>query len=323
MQKKEKSDNKKKTKKSSGIGLALWAVAALIILILFIANQNKIATNLKATGFFNKAGLKTPEFVEKAEEPETVQAERKNKVEPIGPVEIDLNSTVAEPEKTEAPVIAQNAAAKKQQEETQEIIKEKETPKTPAAEIIAEEPAPAEKTAKTAQPAKKETVKKESPKAEKKETVVKKEVSVSTPSVKKMKLKLFFMIISSNGTVARKEVVREMKKSDSPLVDAIHAIIAGPDASEEKNGCRTLISSGTKLIGASVKNGIATLNFSGEFEFNQYGIEGLRGQLQQIVYTATAFPTVEGVQFLVDGERKEYLGQEGVWIGTPLGRNSF
>ena len=80
---------------------------------------------------------------------------------------------------------------------------------------------------------------------------------------------------------------------------------------------------GKRLIGASVKNGTATLNFSGEFEFNQYGIEGLRGQLQQIVYTATAFPTVESVQFLVDGEKKEYLGQEGVWIGTPLGRNSF
>ncbi|WP_407398175.1 GerMN domain-containing protein [Treponema sp.] len=299
MQKKEKSENKKKSsKKTSGIGFAIWVVAALIILVLFIINQNKIANNLKATGFFNKTGLKTPEFVEKAEEPETVQAERKNEVEPIGPVEIDLNSTVAETPKTASPVKAQNETAKKQQQETIEVAKGKETaPKT-------EKP-------------------KTEPKTEKKETIVKKEVAVSTPSTKTMKLKLFFMTINSNGTVARKEVLREMKKSDSPLVDAINAVISGPNASEEKSGCRTLVSSGTKLIGASVKNGIATLNFSGNFEFNEYGIEGLRGQLQQIVYTATAFPTVEGVQFLVDGEKKEYLGQEGVWIGTPLGRNSF
>ena len=65
------------------------------------------------------------------------------------------------------------------------------------------------------------------------------------------------------------------------------------------------------------------LNFSGEFEFNQYGIEGTRGQLQQIVFTATAFPTVESVQFLVDGEKRDYLGSEGVWIGSPLSRNNF
>lgn len=299
MQKKNKSENKKKSsKKTSGIGFALWVVAALFILILFILNQNTIASNLKATGFFNKTGLKTPEFVEKAEEPDEVQAERKNEVEPIGPVEIDLNTAVTETPKASSPVKAQNETAKKQQQETIEVAKEKET-------------APKNETAKTA------------PKTEKKETVVKKEVSVTTKSTKTMKLKLFFMTINSNGSVARKETVREMKKSDSPLVDAIHAVIEGPNAQEEKAGCRTLVSSGTKLIGASVKNGIATLNFSGEFEFNEYGIEGLRGQLQQIVYTATAFPTVEGVQFLVDGEKKEYLGQEGVWIGTPLGRTSF
>ena len=54
-------------KKRTGIGLALWLLAALLILIIFLINQDKIASNLKATGFFSKTGLKTPEFVEKAE----------------------------------------------------------------------------------------------------------------------------------------------------------------------------------------------------------------------------------------------------------------
>lgn len=296
MSKKKKSEDKKKSNKNnSGIGLALWIVAALFILILFILNQNKIASNLKSTGFFNKTGLKTPEFVEKAEEPQKIQSERKNDIEPIAPVEIDLNTTISETQKNDSPIQPQNETAKKQQQETIKTIKEKEN--SPSQEKEIKEP--------------------------KKETIVKKEVSVTTNSTKTMKLKLFFMTINSNGSVARKESVREMKKSDSPLVDAINAIISGPNASEEKNGCRTLISNGTRLIGASVKNGIATLNFSSDFEFNEYGIEGLRGQLQQIVWTATAFPTVEGVQFLIDGEKREYLGQEGVWIGTPLGRNSF
>jgi spore germination protein GerM len=43
----------------------------------------------------------------------------------------------------------------------------------------------------------------------------------------------------------------------------------------------------------------------------------------QVVYTATAFSTVDSVQILIDGEKKEYLGSEGVWIGSPLARSSF
>lgn len=140
---------------------------------------------------------------------------------------------------------------------------------------------------------------------------------------KTMDLKLYFMSITSDGSIVRTEVTRNMPKTSSPLYDSINALISGPSAEEEAKGCRTLVSSGTRLLSASVTAGIATLNFSGEFEFNQYGIEGTRGQLQQIVYTATAFPTVESVQFLVDGEKRDYLGSEGVWIGSPLSRNNF
>ena len=138
-----------------------------------------------------------------------------------------------------------------------------------------------------------------------------------------MDLKLYFMSINSDGSVVRTEITRSMPKTSSPLYDSINALISGPSAEEEAKGCRTLVSTGTRLLGASVSSGVATLNFSSEFEFNQYGIEGTRGQLQQIVFTATAFPTVESVQFLVDGERRDYLGSEGVWIGSPLTRNNF
>jgi len=291
-------------KKRTGIGLALWVLAALLILIIFLINQDKIASNLKATGFFNKTGLKTPEFVEKAEVKSSSVAD-KNEVAPIETIEIDLNGVGSHVEEESAQssaqeniyenVKAQNDTAKKQQESA---VEEKINSKTEKKES-------AQKT-------------------EEKETTVRKEVSVKTePKTSSMKLKLYFMTINSDGSVSRKEIIREMKKSDSPLMDAVNALIKGPVASEENSGCRSLVSENTRLIGASVKNGTATLNFSGDFEFNKYGIEGLRGQLQQIVFTATAFPTVENVQFLVDGEKKEYLGSEGVWIGTPLNRNSF
>ncbi len=286
---------KKTKKKTSGLNLALWVVAALILLVIFLVNQNRIARNLKSTGFFSKTGIKTPVFVEQADETSD-KKQNKNDVAPIETIEIDLNgigSHIEEEKQEVVPaVVAQNELSKQQQEE---IVEKKQ--------IVEEQ--------------KKQTV-------EKKEVSIKKEISVKTEQpVSMMKLKLYFMTINSDGSVLRKEVTREMKKTDSPLMDSIKALISGPTAAEERNGCRSLISDETKLIGASVKNGTAVLNFSGEFEFNQYGIEGLRGQLQQIVWTATAFPTVENVQFLIDGEKREYLGSEGVWIGTPLNRNSF
>ena len=85
----------------------------------------------------------------------------------------------------------------------------------------------------------------------------------------------------------------------------------------------TLIPSGTKLLGATIKNGIATLNFSEEFEYNKVGVEGYIAQLMQVVYTATSFNTVNSVQFIVEGQREDYLGSEGEWIGSPLSRSSF
>ena len=107
------------------------------------------------------------------------------------------------------------------------------------------------------------------------------------------------------------------------MTDAINALLAGPLPSEQSKDCMTLIPSGTKLLGASVKDGVAVLNFNENFEFNSVGVEGYIAQLMQIVYTATEFPTVKSVQFLIEGKRKDYLGSEGQWIGSPLSRSSF
>ena len=100
-------------------------------------------------------------------------------------------------------------------------------------------------------------------------------------------------------------------------------MLAGPTADELSKDMMTLIPSGTKLLGASVKNGIATLNFNENFQFNSVGVEGYIAQLMQIVYTATEFSTVRNVQFLIEGEKRDYLESEGQWIGSPLARSSF
>lgn len=302
-----KKSSKKKNKKV-GIGVALWFLIALILLILFIVNWQKIASNLKSTGFFEKNNLKTPSFVENAETLPKDDSEEKNDVEPISSVQININDDeLSLNSSTENSVTSQNELTFRQQELAQENVKKSDA----LSEISSTSN---ENSASSSEQSQNQNSQSSAQKNQNQETK-------SVPAT--MNIKLYFMTINSNGTVSRKEVTRTMKKSDGPLVDSINALISGPTVEEENLGCRSLISNGTKLISASVKNGIATLNFSSEFEFNQYGIEGTQGQLQQIVFTATAFPTVESVQFLVDGEKKSYLGSEGVWIGTPLSRNSF
>ena len=281
----KKEDEKEESKTGSFIALVIWLIAAIALFALFVINQKKIVSNLKSTGFFGRLFGKTPAFVENAEVPVQDQA-GKNDVDPGVGVDIDLSSGQGKGDYSyESGILAENQAAK----DAQNNLLEPATLNS-----------------------------------NKENTGTNGEQKPQTNEVPRMiDLKLFFMVINSDGSVSRREVTRSMKKTGGPLVDAINALIQGPSEEEEGKGCATLVSTGTRLLGASVKNGIATLNFSGEFEFNQWGIEGLRGQLQQIVYTATAFPTVESVQFLVDGVQKDYLGSEGVWIGTPLNRNSF
>ena len=137
-------------------------------------------------------------------------------------------------------------------------------------------------------------------------------------------LQLCFVNIDGDGAVVRQVIKRKVPKSDSPLTTAINLLLQGPDTtkSAERN-CMTLIPAGTKLLSAKVSGGVAYLNFNENFEINTYGVEGYIHQLEQIVYTATAFSTVNSVQFLIEGQKRDYLGSEGQWIGSPLSRSSF
>lgn len=151
-----------------------------------------------------------------------------------------------------------------------------------------------------------------------------KEKNQTKPDVSTTNIKLYFINIDSDGSVIRKQITRSVAKNDSPLTTALKLLLEGPNStsSSEKN-CITLIPKNTKLLSARVQDRTAYLNFNENFEFNEVGIEGYIGQLMQIVYTSTEFSTVDSVQFLIDGNKKDYLGSEGQWIGSPLSRASF
>lgn len=135
--------------------------------------------------------------------------------------------------------------------------------------------------------------------------------------------RLFFVRVSDEGKISLKGVLRSVPAGESPLTTSIRSLILGPRPGEISNDVLSLIPEGSVLVGARIDGGIAFLDFNEQFRFNTLGIEGYKAQVEQIVYTATEFGTVDKVQILVEGQRIDYLGGEGFWVGGPLGREDF
>jgi len=149
------------------------------------------------------------------------------------------------------------------------------------------------------------------------------DTSNSNPEIQERQIEVYFATVSDSGSVNREKCVRTIARSTSPMQDSINALLKGPSKEEAKRGLRSFIPVDTRLLSASIKDGSAFLNFSEEFQFNRYGVEGYTVQLQQVVFTACSFPTVNSVQFLIEGQKRDFIGSEGIWIGSPFTPSSF
>ena len=307
--------------KKSGIAFAAWCVAALILLIAFLVNGNKIIGNLKSTDFFEKVfgtGT-TPEFIKNHK---TEEAKSNGLLE----LEIETEDSL------QKPVIPQDPEELSQKEyvfqtpEKNESIESNRT-ETSVDEKLKETQVEAEKNKNQLSENDFLSVEKEISKPEKEpESVTKPAEKVEpapAPAPVAINLHIFFVKIDSDGSIDRKEVLRSSTKRNAPLTAAIELLLEGPTTKERNSDCISLVPENTRLLSAYIKNGIAVLNFSENVEYNRDGVEGYLGELMQIVCTATSFSTVNSVQFLIEGQKKEYLGSEGVWIGSPLARSSF
>jgi len=320
------SEKGKKNRKKTGLGLAIWILLFLIILIVFLVKQEEIKENFDKSGataliekkigkdiFEDKKSddngnkdtvielnLKKNEPVKKSEKK---KAEEPKKTEKAS--EKPVQNSKKEEKKTELslkPAGNTEVKPKTSEESAQKVSKAQTAEKVQGEQQNTQKTAPIDTNAKT-------------------EPVKVAAKPVQEPVVKTTPAKICFVAIDSEGPVVRKEVTRNVPK-DSPLLEAIKSLLKGPSANEAKTGCMTYIPPESQLLGVSIKDGVAYLNFNEEFQFNPNGPDAANIQLMQIVYTATSFPTVKSVQFLIEGKNLQYL-TEGVWIGSPLGRNRF
>jgi spore germination protein GerM len=131
---------------------------------------------------------------------------------------------------------------------------------------------------------------------------------------------IYFMQATSSGSdLTPIKVNRKLAVSDSPLLDSLNALLAGPTTAEKNRGLINCIPSGSKVIRVQVIEKTAYINFNEDFQYNTLGREGFTAQIKQIVWTATEFSTVDDVQILIEGNRVDFIG-EGIMIGSPLRR---
>jgi germination protein M len=98
---------------------------------------------------------------------------------------------------------------------------------------------------------------------------------------------------------------------------AMEDLLAGPTPLEARAGVSTVIPAGTRLLGLTVSNGVATVDLSSEFESGG-GSASMSARLAQVACTLDQFETVKGVSFELDGKAVDVFSGEGIVLDHPV-----
>ena len=281
--------------KRASLGILFWLAFILLIAVVFLSNKTHIQQVLETTGLVSvlkdKLGVETngsPQVVgrQKPEGDTAAPSDGGTTGHGNNDVAVELQPVHDETESPQAPPAGEDGSTVSPQAAPQH--------NAPAS--------PAESASPAASPA---------------------PVERPQPQQHSRVSKIYFIRVTDDGTIYPQQVERTVTYRDSPMTQTINALLKGPTIEELNLGLLNLIPDKTRLLSAAIKNGVAYLSFSEEFQFNPMGVEGFAAQLQQIVYSATEFSTIQRVQILIEGKKVDYLGGEGVYIGGPLSRDSF
>jgi germination protein M len=103
---------------------------------------------------------------------------------------------------------------------------------------------------------------------------------------------------------------------------AIDALLAGPTAAERASGVASAVPGGTRLLGITIRGGVATVDLTSEYQSGG-GSLSMQTRLGQVVYTLTQFPTVQKVRFRLDGTPVNVFSSEGIVLDHPVGRSDY
>ncbi|MFL5921330.1 MAG: GerMN domain-containing protein [Gaiellaceae bacterium] len=149
------------------------------------------------------------------------------------------------------------------------------------------------------------------------ETTTSPEQTGSTTTPTQVSLEVWFA--RDDGLVAVRRT-----HDPTPLVatTAMDALLGGPSTRERAAGFSSEVPAGTRLLGIGIRNGLATVDLTSEYQSGG-GSHSMQMRLGQVVYTLTQFPTVQKVRFRLDGTPVNVFSSEGIVLDHPVGRDDY
>ena len=145
--------------------------------------------------------------------------------------------------------------------------------------------------------------------------------SPSTPT-ETMVIRAYYVLGGKVGVTGLVPTLRVVPKSTGVARAAMEALLAVDPIRDAYAEISTAIPSGTKLLGISIKDGVATVDLSRDFAAGG-GSASSFYRLGQVVYTLTQFSTVRSVLFQVEGQTVTTFGPEGIVLERPQARRDF
>lgn len=148
------------------------------------------------------------------------------------------------------------------------------------------------------------------------------------PPAETMGVKVYFLL-EGGGTDYRPgpflvPVYREIPRTQQVATAALRLLIAGPTADEQASvpALSSAVPADTMLLGIAIADGLATVDLSSEFAAGG-GTFSMAARLAQVVFTVTQFPTVQQVEFHLDGRPVSIFSSEGIVMDHPVGREGY
>ena len=140
--------------------------------------------------------------------------------------------------------------------------------------------------------------------------------------VETMVIRAYYVLDGDPGVEGIVPTLRVVPKTTGVARAAMEALLDGDKILGDYSQLSTAIPDGTSLLGIAIKNGVATVDLSRQFESGG-GSASATYRLGQVVYTLTQFSTVRAVLFQVEGRTVTTFGPEGIVLDGPQRRADF
>lgn len=135
-------------------------------------------------------------------------------------------------------------------------------------------------------------------------------------------LRALSVYFSDSGAERVVPVTRYLAPDSGLARGAVLALLAGPDPADRARGLASAVPSGSRLLGLTVRDSIATVDLTRAFESGG-GAAAMRMRLAQLVYSLTRVPGVRSVRLWLEGRSVETFSGEGLELRKPLVRADF